>query len=60
MNAEFEIHCNGEYAASAEGPRERAWAEAMHYANQYAQEGTVTIYEVTRRLVSFPGDGEEV
>jgi hypothetical protein len=52
---EFELHCDGDFAASASGPRERAWSEIQHYAAQYAQDGPVTIYEVTRRPIQLQG-----
>jgi hypothetical protein len=58
--AEFEVHCNGDYEASAFGPRERAWAEIQHYAAQYRQDGSVVIYEVTRRIVNPEADSCEV
>lgn len=52
--AEFEILVDDEWVAGASGPRERAMAEAMHYAVQYAEDGQVTIFEVTRRQLSTP------
>jgi hypothetical protein len=58
--AEFEVHCNGDYEASAFGPRERAWAEIQHYAAQYRQDGPVVIYEVTRRIVNPETDSCEM
>lgn len=57
--AEYEIHCNDEFVASVGGPKERAWAEAMHYVAQYRADGEVRVYEVTRRLCSYPIEGEE-
>ncbi len=57
--AEFELHCNDEFAASAEGERATAWAEIQHYAAQYSQDGPVTIYEVTRRPVAAPAESAE-
>jgi hypothetical protein len=50
--AEFELHCDGDYAASACGPRERAWREIQHYAAQYAKDGPIEIFEVTRTLAA--------
>jgi hypothetical protein len=55
--AEFELHCNGDYEASAIGPREEAWREIQHYAAQYQQDGPVVIYEVKRTPV--PAHGPE-
>lgn len=52
--AEFEILVDDEWVAGASGPRERAMAEAMHYAVQYAEDGQVTIFEVTRRQLTTP------
>jgi hypothetical protein len=53
--AEFELHCNDEFAASASGTRDQAWSEIQHYAAQYEQDGPIAIYEVTRRLVQCDG-----
>ena len=50
--AEFEIHVDGVYEAGASGPRESAYREAMNYATQYAQDGDVEVFEVTRLLVA--------
>lgn len=49
--AEFEVWQDGEVVAGSCGPREDALHEAMHYANQYGQEGIVEVFEVTRTLV---------
>lgn len=49
--AEFEVHQYGQQIADAGGPRDRAWAAALHYAAIYGQDGPVEIYEVTRTLV---------
>jgi hypothetical protein len=57
LDAEFEVHCNGDYTASACGPREDAWREACHYSMVYAKDGPITIYEVTRRLVAVEDTG---
>lgn len=46
--AEYEVHANGQMMAGASGPKEEAFAEAMHYARQYGDEGVVEIFEVTR------------
>lgn len=51
--SEFEILCGDDMVASAGGPRDLALAEARHYAAQYASEGTVTVWEVTRKQVSL-------
>lgn len=51
--AEFELHGqDGICLAGASGLRPDAWAEIQHYAAQYADEGPLTIYEVTRTPVS--------
>jgi hypothetical protein len=50
-HAEFELHCDGEWVAGASGPRARTWREIQHYAVQYAQDGLIEIFEVTRRAV---------
>lgn len=42
------VNLDGVTEATTEGPRERALQEAMHYAEQYGQEGTVTVFEVLR------------
>ena len=42
------VNLDGMTEASTEGPRETALAEAMHYAYQYGQDGTVTVFEVLR------------
>jgi hypothetical protein len=57
LPAEFEIRCNGDYAASVCGPREEAWREACRYLTVYGQDGSVTIHEVTRRLVAVEDTG---
>ena len=53
--AEFEVWSGAddglELAAGASGPREKAWREALHYADVYAQDGPVSICEVTRRWI---------
>lgn len=41
--------------ASVAGPRGDAWADALHYARQYADDGPIRIDEVTRRDVTPPG-----
>jgi hypothetical protein len=41
--------------AGAYGPKARAWDEIMHYASQYAEDGMLRVYEVTRKLVALPG-----
>ena len=42
------VNVDGLTEASTEGPRKTALAEAMHYAHQYGQDGTVTVFEVLR------------
>lgn len=49
--AEFEIIQNEEHAASVSGLRDRAYAEAKHYAAIYGQDGPVEVFEVIRRPV---------
>ena len=51
--AEFDLHCNGDYAATATGPRADAWREIQHYAAVYAPDGPTEIFEVTRTPVNF-------
>lgn len=46
--AEFELWCNGEFAAGASGQRDNAWMEIMHYNAQYMQDGPTEIFEVKR------------
>jgi len=46
---EYEILCNGEWVAGANGPGARA--EILHYLTQYEQDGPCEVYAVTRRLV---------
>ena len=47
-DAEFEILVGDEIVATTFGPRDRALVDAMHYADQYGNEGHVTVWEVTR------------
>ncbi len=47
---EFELWMGDEMVASACGPMDDAWGEAMHYVGQYNQDGPVRVFEVTRRL----------
>lgn len=51
QEAEFELRCDGEFAAGASGPRASAWRDIQHYAAQYAQDGPIEIYEVHRTRV---------
>lgn len=44
-DATFEIQQDGMTVALASGPRERAYAEAMHYAAVYGQDGPVEVFE---------------
>lgn len=53
---EFQIGIEGEVQAQTFGPREQAWAEIQRYAAQYAEDGPIEIWEVTRRRIE--GDGE--
>lgn len=50
-DAEFQITQDGFIVAGAEGPRDQAWAEIQRYAAQYAEDGPVEIWEVTRRRI---------
>lgn len=43
--ATFEVHQDGTPVALASGPRDRAYAEAMHYAAVYGQDGPVEVFE---------------
>ena len=49
---EFEVWQGDEMVASASGSRDDALREAMHYAAQYAQDGPVRVFEVTRTIVT--------
>ncbi len=49
--AEYDVICGDECVASASGPKEDAWLEAMQYAQQYQADGEIEIWEVTRRKV---------
>ncbi|MBX9907450.1 MAG: hypothetical protein K2Z25_01925 [Beijerinckiaceae bacterium] len=44
-SATFEVHQDGTPVALASGPRGRAYAEAMHYAAVYGQDGPVEVFE---------------
>lgn len=50
-DAEFEVRKGGELVASTYGPRDRAYAEAQHYAAVYGQDGPVQVFEIIRRRV---------
>jgi len=54
-DAEYDVICGDECVASASGPTEDAWREAMCYAQQYRADGEIEIWEVTRRKV-WPND----
>lgn len=56
--SEFEVWQNDEMVASTSGPRDEARREAMNYAKQYAEDGPVQIFEVTRTLVPNMTDRE--
>ena len=49
--AEFEIIQNDQPVASTSGPRDRAYADAAHYAAVYGQDGPVEVFEVIRKPV---------
>ena len=53
-HAEFELIVGDCLGASASGTKDQAWAEIMHYAAQYANEGPIEIYRVTRERVELP------
>jgi hypothetical protein len=54
------VNIDGLTEASTEGPRDTAFAEAMHYAAQYGQDGAVTVFEVLRvPLLVLPGPNVE-
>lgn len=50
--AEFEIIQDDMVVATTSGPRERALAEAKHYASVYLMDGPVEVFEVVRRRLS--------
>lgn len=52
--AEYEIWQDDMPVAGASGPRDRAFAEAMHYAQVYGQDGPVSVCEVVRLPVPLP------
>ncbi len=59
-DAQYEVWQNDEMVAGCSGPRNRALAEAVHYAVVYQTEGNpCTITEVTRRTVS-PEEAHEI
>lgn len=47
----YELLVNDEWQAEASGPG--ALAEIMHYAEQYSEDGPVTIFKVTRKEIAF-------
>lgn len=54
MEKDFEVWCDEEMVAGCSGLEAQAWAEALRYAYQYAQDGEVSIYEVTRKKIEHP------
>lgn len=44
----FEVWQNDEMVASCSGPEPQALTEAKHYASQYAQDGPVSVFRVSR------------
>lgn len=46
---DYELHCNGEFAAGASG--KNAHLDILHYAAQYAQDGEIEIFKVTRAKI---------
>lgn len=54
-DAEFQITQDGFIVAGAEGPRDQAWAEIQRYAAQYAEDGPIEIWEITRRRIEGAG-----
>lgn len=55
FSPEFEVWQDDMMVASACGPREDAYAEAMRYAEQYGQDGPVRVFEVQRTLMVKKG-----
>lgn len=56
--AEFEVFCDEELVAGTSGPRDRALAEALHYAGVYGQDGAIQIVEITRTRLPLPAAPE--
>ena len=52
--ATFEVHQDGAPVAMASGPRERAYAEAMHYAAVYGQDSPVEVFEMVPVALLLP------
>jgi hypothetical protein len=48
IDVSFEVWQNDEMVASCSGPEPRALTEAKHYASQYAQDGPVSVFRVSR------------
>lgn len=52
--ATFEVYQDGAPVAMASGPRERAYAEAMHYAAVYGQDSPVEVFEMVPVALLLP------
>ena len=52
--ATFEVYQDGAFVAMASGPRERAYAEAMHYAAVYGQDSPVEVFEMVPVALLLP------
>jgi hypothetical protein len=48
-DADYELHVNGEFQAGTSG--KNAYAEILNYAAQYAEDGEVEIFQVTRTKI---------
>lgn len=48
IDVSFEVWQNDEMVASCSGPEPQALTEAKHYASQYAQDGPVSVFRVSR------------
>lgn len=51
MEIEYELYCNGEFAASAGGRQSDAWEEILRYFRQYTNDGDCEIFKVTREKI---------
>lgn len=48
IDVSFEVWQNDEMVASCSGPEPQALTEATYYASQYAQDGPVSVFRVSR------------
>lgn len=51
MTTEYELWVDDCMEASTSGPDHEALMEILRYASQYAEDGEVTIYKVTREVI---------